>query len=55
MPIIGPDGREYEMTVKASGEVRDKDGNLVEDVQFVSVVDDAQAARIMQQLEETAQ
>jgi len=52
MPIIGPDGRLYELSVTAAGEVRDGDGNLIEQVELGgTVTDPEQAAQIIEALE----
>jgi hypothetical protein len=42
--IEAPDGQKYRITIEASGEVRDADGNLVENVTYTgeSIVNEAQ-------------
>jgi hypothetical protein len=56
MPIIGPDGRLYDLEIHATGEVRDEGGNLLQEVDLTSVVTDGdQATKILEQLEENGQ
>lgn len=52
--MSAPDGQLYRMSISASGEVRDKDGNLLNEVPIEGevVVTSEQAAAIRAQLEQ---
>ena len=49
MPIEGPDGQRYEITFTAEGEVRDADGNLLnqEPIKATAVLTEEQAKALM--------